>query len=150
MHSCVVYYGNRLIPEFFFIFRPIKLVLNFGLRPKDYTRMISSVFIRWLLLLSISANRTWIYLLILARLPLLRSSSWLWCLLLLMLGLNKHSLTSSSWSLLLSASVRILSLFVIRFLVVHQFRPWMMCLLASSVSRPLRLCHLIALQILLC
>ncbi|RVW33003.1 Retrovirus-related Pol polyprotein from transposon RE1 [Vitis vinifera] len=29
----------------------------------------------------------------------------------LMLGLNKHSLTSSSWSLLLSASVRILSLF---------------------------------------
>ncbi|RVW40741.1 hypothetical protein CK203_099836 [Vitis vinifera] len=25
----------------------------------------------------------------------------------------------------------ILSLFVIRFLVVHQFRPWMMCLLAS-------------------
>ncbi|RVW41707.1 Retrovirus-related Pol polyprotein from transposon TNT 1-94 [Vitis vinifera] len=42
-----------------------KIVLNFGLRPKDYTRMISSVFIRWLLLLSISANRTWIYLLIL-------------------------------------------------------------------------------------
>ncbi|RVW33928.1 Retrovirus-related Pol polyprotein from transposon TNT 1-94 [Vitis vinifera] len=40
-------------PGFFFIFRPIKLVLNFGLRPKDYTRMISSVFIRWLLLLSI-------------------------------------------------------------------------------------------------
>ncbi|RVW80772.1 Retrovirus-related Pol polyprotein from transposon RE1 [Vitis vinifera] len=36
-----------------------------SLRPKDYTRMISSVFIRWLLLLSISANRTWIYLLIL-------------------------------------------------------------------------------------
>ncbi|RVW53002.1 Retrovirus-related Pol polyprotein from transposon RE1 [Vitis vinifera] len=34
-------------------------------QPKDYTRMISSVFIRWLLLLSISANRTWIYLLIL-------------------------------------------------------------------------------------
>ncbi|RVW34537.1 Cleavage and polyadenylation specificity factor subunit 3-II [Vitis vinifera] len=42
-------------------------------------------------------------------------------------GLNKHSLTSSSWSLLLLASVRILSLFVIRFLVVHQFRSWMMC-----------------------
>ncbi|RVW34794.1 hypothetical protein CK203_078054 [Vitis vinifera] len=58
-------YGNRLIPRFFFIFGPTKLVLNFGLRPKDYTRMISSVFIRWLLLLSISANRTWIYLLIL-------------------------------------------------------------------------------------
>ncbi|RVW87825.1 Retrovirus-related Pol polyprotein from transposon RE1 [Vitis vinifera] len=70
-------------------------------------------------------------------------------LLLLMLGLNKHSLTSSSWSLLLLASVQILSPSVIRFLVVHQFRPWMMCLLASSVSRPLRLCHLIALQILL-
>ena len=52
-----------------------KLVLSFGLRPKDYTRMISNVFIRWLLLLSISANRTWIYLLILVRLPLLRSSS---------------------------------------------------------------------------
>ncbi|RVW93803.1 Retrovirus-related Pol polyprotein from transposon TNT 1-94 [Vitis vinifera] len=34
-------------------------------QPKDYTRMISSVSIRWLLLLSISANRTWIYLLIL-------------------------------------------------------------------------------------
>ncbi|RVW88023.1 hypothetical protein CK203_044450 [Vitis vinifera] len=32
-------------------------------------------------------------------------------------GLNKHSLTSSSWSLLLLASVRILSLSVIRFLV---------------------------------
>ncbi|RVW44081.1 Retrovirus-related Pol polyprotein from transposon TNT 1-94 [Vitis vinifera] len=34
--------------------------------------MISSVSIRWLLLLSISANRTWIYLLILVRLPLLK------------------------------------------------------------------------------
>ncbi|RVW61630.1 Retrovirus-related Pol polyprotein from transposon RE1 [Vitis vinifera] len=41
-------------------------------------------------------------------------------------GLNKHNLTSSSWFLLLLASVRILSLFVIRFLAVHQFRPWMM------------------------
>ncbi|RVW13831.1 Retrovirus-related Pol polyprotein from transposon RE1 [Vitis vinifera] len=41
-------------------------------QPKDYTRMISSVFIRWLLLLSISANRTWIYLLILVRLPSLK------------------------------------------------------------------------------
>ncbi|RVW19970.1 Retrovirus-related Pol polyprotein from transposon RE2 [Vitis vinifera] len=28
-------------------------------QPKDYIRMISNVFIRWLLLLSISANRTW-------------------------------------------------------------------------------------------
>ncbi|RVW73627.1 hypothetical protein CK203_056984 [Vitis vinifera] len=63
-------------------------------QPKDYTRMISSVSIRWLLLLSILANRTWIYLLI--------------------------CLTSSSWSLLLLASVRILSLFVIRFLVVSS------------------------------
>ncbi|KAL6340314.1 hypothetical protein AAG906_040751 [Vitis piasezkii] len=32
-----------------------------------------------------------------------------------------------------------------RFLVVHR-RPWMMCLLASSVSRPLGLCHPIALD----
>ncbi|RVW76063.1 hypothetical protein CK203_049132 [Vitis vinifera] len=95
-------------PGFFFIFRPIKLVLNFGLRPKDYTRMISSVFIRWLLLLSISANRTWIYLLILVRLPLLKSSFDCDASYSLMLGLNKHSLTSSSWSLLLLASVRIL------------------------------------------
>ncbi|RVW98109.1 hypothetical protein CK203_029122 [Vitis vinifera] len=58
-------------------------------------------------------------------------------------GAQQTQLESSS-ALLLSASVRILSLFVIRFLVVHQFRPWMMCLLASSVSRPLRLCHLIS------
>ncbi|RVW90427.1 Retrovirus-related Pol polyprotein from transposon RE2 [Vitis vinifera] len=53
-------------------------------------------------------------------------------------GLNKHSLISSSWSLLLLASVRILSLSAIKFLVVHQFRPWMMCLLASFVSCPLK------------
>ncbi|RVX01548.1 Retrovirus-related Pol polyprotein from transposon RE1 [Vitis vinifera] len=59
-------------PKILLHLRAYKLVLNFGLRPKDYTRMISSVFIRWLLLLSISANRTWIYLLILAKLPLLR------------------------------------------------------------------------------
>ncbi|RVX08874.1 Retrovirus-related Pol polyprotein from transposon RE2 [Vitis vinifera] len=52
-------------PKILLHLQPIKLVLNFGLRPKDYTRMISSVFIRWLLLLSISTNRTWIYLLIL-------------------------------------------------------------------------------------
>ena len=36
---------------------------------------ISNVFIRWLLLLSMSDNKTWIYLLILARLPLLRRNS---------------------------------------------------------------------------
>ncbi|RVW51866.1 hypothetical protein CK203_068026 [Vitis vinifera] len=40
--------------------------------PKDYTRMISSVFIRWLLLLSISVNRTWIYLLILCQIASLK------------------------------------------------------------------------------
>ena len=33
----------------------------------------------------------------------------------------------------------------IRFLTVHQSHPWMMCLLASSVSPPHGLCHLIAL-----
>ncbi|RVW88019.1 Retrovirus-related Pol polyprotein from transposon RE2 [Vitis vinifera] len=38
----------------------------------------------------------------------------------------------------------------IRFLAVPPFHPWMMHLLASSVSPPLRLCHLITLQILLC
>ena len=67
-----------------------------------------------------------------------------------MLGLNKRRLTSSSWSLLLLASVRILRPSEIKFLAVHKYHPWMMCLLASSVSPPLRFCHLIALQILLC
>ena len=43
MPSYVVYYGNQLIPRSFFILGPTKLVLNFGLKPKDYTRMISSV-----------------------------------------------------------------------------------------------------------
>ena len=38
-----------------------------------YTNDIQCLY-RWLLLLSISANRTWIYLLILVRLPLLRRS----------------------------------------------------------------------------
>ena len=52
-----------------------KHALSFGIRQKFYTRMISNAFIRWLLLLSISDNRTWIYLIILARLPLLRRSS---------------------------------------------------------------------------
>ena len=69
---------------------------------------------------------------------------------LVMLGLNKRRLTSSPRSLLLLASVRILRPSEIRFLVVHQSHPWMMCLLASSVSPPHRLCHPIALQILLC
>ncbi|RVW89031.1 Retrovirus-related Pol polyprotein from transposon RE2 [Vitis vinifera] len=40
-------------------------------------------------------------------------------------GAQQHNLISSSWSLLLLASVRILSLFAIKFLVVHQFHPWM-------------------------
>ena len=52
-----------------------KHALSFGIRQKFYTRMIFNAFIRWLLLLSISDNRTWIYLIILARLPLLRRSS---------------------------------------------------------------------------
>ena len=37
--------------------------------------MKDSAFIRWLLLLSISENRTWIYLIISTRLPLLRRNS---------------------------------------------------------------------------
>ena len=60
-------------------------------------------------------------------------------------GVNKRRLTSSSWSLLSLASVLILRPSEIRFLAVHQSHPWMMCLLASSVSPPHRLCHLIAL-----
>ena len=42
-------------------------------------------------------------------------------------------------------NIRILRPSEIRFLAVHQSRPWMMCLLASSVSPPHRLCYLIAL-----
>ena len=68
-------FGSQLIQKFCFIFRLIKHVLSFGIRQKFYTRMISSAFIKWLLQLSISDNRTWIYLIILARLPLLRRSS---------------------------------------------------------------------------
>ena len=71
-------------------------------------------------------------------------------LLLLMLGINEHRLTSSSWFLCLLASVQISRPSAIRFLAVSPFYPWMMCLLASSVSPPLRLCHLITLQIILC
>ncbi|RVW15162.1 Retrovirus-related Pol polyprotein from transposon TNT 1-94 [Vitis vinifera] len=84
--------------------------------------MISSVFIRWLLLLSISANRTWTLSTYIGQIASLKEQ-FLDCdaSYSLMLGLNKHNLTSSSWFLLLLASVRILSLFVIRFLAVHQF-----------------------------
>ena len=67
--------SSRLIQKFCFIFGLIKHVLSFGIRQKFYTRMISNAFIRWLLLLSISDNRTWTYLIILAKLPLLRRSS---------------------------------------------------------------------------
>nr|CAN80831.1 hypothetical protein VITISV_002503 [Vitis vinifera] len=35
---------RKIDAQFFFIFGLTKLVLNFGLRPKDYTRMISNVF----------------------------------------------------------------------------------------------------------
>ena len=66
---------SRLIQKFCFIFELTKHVLSFGIRQKFYTRMMSNAFIRWLLLLSISDNRTWIYLIILAKLPLLRRSS---------------------------------------------------------------------------
>ena len=62
-------------PKILLIFGLTKHVLSFGIRQKFYTRMISSAFIRWLLLLSISDNRTLIYLIISARLPLLRRSS---------------------------------------------------------------------------
>ena len=62
-------------PKILLHLRAYKHVLSFGIRQKFYTRMIANAFIRWLRLLSISANRTWIYLIILARLPLLRRSS---------------------------------------------------------------------------
>ena len=75
MHNYVVCYDNQLILRFCFIFEPTKHALNFGIRRKGYTRMISNVCIRWLLLLSMSDIKTWIYLLILVRLPLLRSNS---------------------------------------------------------------------------
>ena len=65
-------------------------------------------------------------------------------------GINEHRLTSSSWFLRLLASIQILRQSTIKFLAVPQFHHWMMCLFASSVSPLLRLCHLIALQILLC
>ena len=61
-------------PKFCLIFGHTKHVLSFGIRKKAYTRMISRAFIQWLLLLSISDNRTWIYLIISAKLSLLRSS----------------------------------------------------------------------------
>ncbi|KAL6333817.1 hypothetical protein AAG906_029003 [Vitis piasezkii] len=55
----------------------------------------------------------------------------------------------SSWFLHLLAFVQILRPSAIRFLAVSPFHPWMMCLLASFVSPPLKLCHLITLQIFL-
>ena len=71
----VLYYGSRSIQKIFFIFGLTRHVLSFGIRQKFYTRMLSNAFLRWLLLLLISDNKTWIYLIILARLPLLRRSS---------------------------------------------------------------------------
>ena len=62
-------------PKILLHLRAYRHVLSFGIKQKFYTRMISNTFIRWLLLLLISANKTWIYLIILARLPLLRRSS---------------------------------------------------------------------------
>ena len=45
MHSYVVYYGNRLIPRFFFIFGPTKHALNFGIRLKGlYTNDIQRFY----------------------------------------------------------------------------------------------------------
>ena len=73
-HLCSVLWQS-VDPKILLHLRAYKTCFKYGLRPKDYTRMISNVFIRWLLLMSISANRTWIYLLILAKLPLLRRSS---------------------------------------------------------------------------
>ena len=45
MHNYATYYGNLLIPKFYIIFVPTKPALNFGLRLKDYTRMIFNDFI---------------------------------------------------------------------------------------------------------
>ena len=47
-------------PKICSIFGLTKHVLSFEIKQKSYTRMISNAFIRWLLLLSISDNRTWI------------------------------------------------------------------------------------------
>ena len=51
IHNYAAYYGNLLIPKFYIIFMPTKPALNFGLRLKDYTRMIFNDFIRWFLIL---------------------------------------------------------------------------------------------------
>ncbi|RVW45241.1 hypothetical protein CK203_067439 [Vitis vinifera] len=75
-------------------------------QPKDYTRMISSVFIRWLLAI---------------------------------VHLSQQDLDLSNYIGQI-ASLKEEFLIVMPLtpdiLEVHQFRPWMMCLLASSVSRP--------------
>ncbi|RVW43520.1 Retrovirus-related Pol polyprotein from transposon TNT 1-94 [Vitis vinifera] len=131
MHSCVVYYGNRLIHRILLHLQAYKTCFKFWTQAKGlYTNDIQRLY-KVASALSISANRTWIYLLILARLASLKEQFLTVMPLTPDVGAQQTQLTSSSWSLLLSASVRILSLFVIRFLVVHQFRPWMMCLLAS-------------------
>ncbi|RVW71183.1 Retrovirus-related Pol polyprotein from transposon RE1 [Vitis vinifera] len=45
MHSYVVYYGNRLIPRFFFIFGPTKLVFKFWTQAKGlYTNDIQRLY----------------------------------------------------------------------------------------------------------
>ena len=82
-------------PKILLHLRAYKTCFKFWNQAKGYTQMISNVFIRWLLLLSMWDNKTWIYLLILARLPLLRRNSWMWCLLLLMLGS-----TNTDWQVL--------------------------------------------------
>ena len=46
MHNYATYFGNLLISKFYIIFVPTKPTLNFGLRLKDYTRMIFNDFIR--------------------------------------------------------------------------------------------------------
>ena len=45
--------------KFLLHLRAYKTCSNFGIKQKFYTRMMSSAFIRWPLLLSISDNRTW-------------------------------------------------------------------------------------------
>ncbi|KAL6325715.1 hypothetical protein AAG906_024533 [Vitis piasezkii] len=131
-------------PKILLHLRPTKLVLNFGLRPKDYTRMISSVFIRWLLLLSISANKTWIYLLILVDCSL--KEEFLTVMPLTPdVGAQQTRLDKFFMVLTLIGLRPDLEPIRDRFLVVH--RPSLdMCLLAFSVSRPLGLCHPIALD----
>ena len=61
-------------PKILLHLRAYKTCFKFWNQAKGlYTN--DSAFIRWLLLLSISENRTWIYLIISTRLPLLRRNS---------------------------------------------------------------------------